>query len=55
MNVSMFWNIAPCSPHVNRHLGATFHLHLQGQTSAEQETNVKQVVSLVSWSADFLP
>jgi hypothetical protein len=35
MNVAIFWDIVPCSLHVNR--------HLQGRKSAEQETNVWQV------------
>jgi hypothetical protein len=29
-NVAIFWNLAPCSPYVNRRFGGTYHLHLQG-------------------------
>jgi hypothetical protein len=30
MNVATFWDIAPCSPYVNRCFGGKYHLHLQG-------------------------
>jgi hypothetical protein len=31
MNISLFWEITPCSPlKVNRHFGGTCRLHLQG-------------------------
>jgi hypothetical protein len=36
MKVAIFWDIAPCSPYVNRSFGGTFHLHLHGRKSAEQ-------------------
>jgi hypothetical protein len=39
----MFWDKTPCSPYVNLRFGWTYHLHLQGRKSAEQETNVQQV------------
>jgi hypothetical protein len=41
-NVIVFWDISPCSPYVNRRFGGTYHLHLQGRKSAEQETSVYQ-------------
>jgi hypothetical protein len=37
---AVFWDIAPCSPYVNRRFGGTYGLHLQGRKSAEQETSV---------------
>jgi hypothetical protein len=43
MNVAIFWNMAPCSPYVNRRFEATYNLHLQGRKSAEQETSVYRV------------
>jgi hypothetical protein len=27
---AIFWDIAPCSPYMNRRFGGTYHLHLQG-------------------------
>jgi hypothetical protein len=41
--VGIFWYISQCSPYVNRSLGETYHLHLQGRKSAEQKTNMRQV------------
>jgi hypothetical protein len=35
----IFWDIAPCSPYMNRCFGGTYHRHLQGRKSAEQETS----------------
>jgi hypothetical protein len=29
MNIAVFWDIAPCSPYVNRRFGETYHLQLQ--------------------------
>jgi hypothetical protein len=43
MNVAIFWDIQSCSPYVNRRFGGTFHLHLQGRKSAEQDTSVQVV------------
>jgi hypothetical protein len=40
--VATFWDIAPCSPYVNRHLGGTYHHLLQGRKSADQETSLQQ-------------
>jgi hypothetical protein len=33
----------PYSRYVNRRFGGTYHLHVQGRKSAEQETSVQQV------------
>jgi hypothetical protein len=33
MNVATFWDIAPCSPYVNRRFGGKYCLHLQGLKS----------------------
>jgi hypothetical protein len=48
MNVAIFWDIAPCSPYVNRCFGGTYHLRLQDRKSAEQETSVQQVPRLIT-------
>jgi hypothetical protein len=37
-NVAIFWDIAPCTPYVNRRFGGTYHLHLQGRKSTEQDS-----------------
>jgi hypothetical protein len=42
--------IGPCSPYVNQRFEGTKHLHLQGRTSAEQETSVLAgAASLLGW------
>jgi hypothetical protein len=48
MNVAIFWAIAPCSAYVNKRFGGTYHLHLQGRKSAEQETSLQQLAGLVN-------
>jgi hypothetical protein len=45
MDVAIFWNIAQCSPYVNRRFGETYHLHIQGRKLAEQETSLQHVAS----------
>jgi hypothetical protein len=47
MNAAIFWDIAQCNPYVNRLFGGTYHLHIQGRKSAEQETRAQQVVRLI--------
>jgi hypothetical protein len=37
INIVIFRDIAPCSPYVNRRFGGTYHLHLQGLKSVEQD------------------
>jgi hypothetical protein len=37
--------ISLCSPYVSRRFGGTYHLHIQGRKSDEQETSVQQVPS----------
>jgi hypothetical protein len=37
LNVAIFWDRAPCSPHVNRRFEGTNHLHVQGLNSMKQE------------------
>jgi hypothetical protein len=54
INIAIFWDIAPCIPYVNQRFGGTYHLHLQGQKSAEQETSLATCCRLVLL-ADFLP
>jgi hypothetical protein len=39
MKVAIFCDIAQCIPHVKQSFGGTYHLHLQGRKSAEQETS----------------
>jgi hypothetical protein len=36
MKIVIFWDIAPCSPYMNRRFGGTYHFHLQGRKSAER-------------------
>jgi hypothetical protein len=43
MNVAIFWNKAPCGPHMNQRFGGTYHLHLQGRKSTKKANSVKQV------------
>jgi hypothetical protein len=38
--MAIFWDIAPCSPYMNRRFGERYH-QLQGRNSAEQETSVR--------------
>jgi hypothetical protein len=45
MNTAFFWDIAPCNPYVNQRFEETYHLHLHGRKSAEQETSLQQVGS----------
>jgi hypothetical protein len=41
MIISFLWDIGVCNPYMNRRFGGTYHLHLQGRKSAEQETSVR--------------
>jgi hypothetical protein len=43
MNFSNFWYIATCSPCVNQLIEESWHLHIPGRKSAEQETSVQLV------------
>jgi hypothetical protein len=43
-NVVIFWDIAPGSPYMNLHFGRTYHLHLQGRKSPEEEISVGQAI-----------
>jgi hypothetical protein len=51
LNVSIFWDMASCSPYVSRRFQETYHLHLQGGKSDEQETRVQEVDRY--WIATF--
>jgi hypothetical protein len=43
MKSSVFWDIVPCSPlKVNRRLGGTCRLHLQGRRINQPRTSVKE-------------
>jgi hypothetical protein len=39
-NVSIFWDISPYNPYVNRRFLGTNHLQLRGRKAAEYETGV---------------
>jgi hypothetical protein len=41
MKTAIFWDIALCSLYMNWHFEGTYHLHLQGRKSAEEETSVR--------------
>lgn len=43
MDVAMHWDVAPCSPCVNRRFRETYHFHLQDLKSAKQKTRVQYV------------
>jgi hypothetical protein len=38
--IAISCNIAACSPYMNQRFGETYHFHLQGRKSAEQETSI---------------
>jgi hypothetical protein len=38
MKIVIFWDIASCIAYMNGLFGGTYHLHLQGRKSAENET-----------------
>jgi hypothetical protein len=38
MNVAILWDVALCSPHVNRRFGGMYHLHLQQESRVQQVT-----------------
>jgi hypothetical protein len=42
MKVSIFWDIAPCSPYMKRRFGGCIS-SLQGRKRAEEKTSVQQV------------
>jgi hypothetical protein len=42
---TIFWDLAPCSPYVNRRFRGMYHLHLQCRKSAKRETSVQRVSS----------
>jgi hypothetical protein len=46
MNVAVFWNIAPCSPHVSRRFGGTYHLHLQAEFRHRDTISQKMATEL---------
>jgi hypothetical protein len=49
MNAATFWDIVLHSPYVNQHFGGMYHFHLQGQISAQQESNMQQPHGYVRW------
>jgi hypothetical protein len=44
---------ASCRPYVDRRFGGTYHLHVQGRKSAEQETGLQQVARHLLHAALF--
>jgi hypothetical protein len=47
MNVAISWDTEQCSSYINLSFGRTYHLHLQGQKSDEQETSFQQMARQV--------
>jgi hypothetical protein len=45
LDVDIFWNIAPCSPHLKQRIGGTYYLQLKGKKSAQKETRVEYFTS----------
>jgi hypothetical protein len=45
---AIFWDILPSSSYMNRRFGGTYHLHLQGRISAEQETSESRWLGIMS-------
>jgi hypothetical protein len=39
IKTAILWDIAPCSPYMNRRFGGMYHIHLPGRKSAAQETS----------------
>jgi hypothetical protein len=42
MKNAVFWDVAPCISCVNRRLGGTYRLHLQGRKIVERGTSVSR-------------
>jgi hypothetical protein len=42
MKNAVFWDVAPCSPFVNRRFGGTYRLHLQGRKICERGTSMNR-------------
>jgi hypothetical protein len=55
VNIAILSDTAPRSPYVNQRFIGTYHLHLPGKKSGEQEARVWQVPKLVSCLADIYP
>jgi hypothetical protein len=55
LKITIFWDISQCSPYMNRCFGGTYHLHLQGRKSAEQETSESRWLSRRSCPSECLP
>jgi hypothetical protein len=51
MKTANFWDIAPCSPYMNRRFGGTYHFHVQGRKSAEQETSESRWLRRMSYQS----
>jgi hypothetical protein len=44
MKNAVFWNVTPCSFCVNRRLGGSYRLHLQGRRICELGTSVTEAI-----------
>jgi hypothetical protein len=44
MKIAIFWDTVPCISYMNRRFGGTYHFHLQGRKSAEQETSDSRMI-----------
>jgi hypothetical protein len=53
INVAI-WDTSQCSPYVNQCFGGTYHLHIQGRKSTEQETSVQQKVAFIQVKAKVI-
>jgi hypothetical protein len=42
MKNAVFWDVAPCSPFVNRRFGGTYRLHMQCRKICERGTSVSR-------------
>jgi hypothetical protein len=55
LKLAVSWDIAPCILCIARRFGITYHLHLQGRKSADQETSVQQAVLYIRRWPLYLP
>jgi hypothetical protein len=53
LNNAVDWDVTPCRSCVNRRLGGTYRLHLQGRKLRERGTSVSQVAADCSAIADL--
>jgi hypothetical protein len=44
LSATIFWDTVPCSPYVNLSFGGTYHPHIKGRESAEQDTSQQRLL-----------